>query len=262
VSILTLPEPAGWNRSWRTVAWMSAGTVAFVAWFVYVAVRSAFRGHYLTTVGVGAVVAFPLVLVAVMVFVAGGFTSLRAGYDATGTKLRADATFEWTGYLGFVAFIIGGTVLAIFLPRGMIDLSATRGWRLAASILLVPAVVFALRALFTAYKRGGAGYVKLTPAGLDIANIFFTEIVEWDDIVKVADHSEQKKNTRKAIVLGLKDGSERVIDGLDFYVPRGTALYWMIQHYWSHPDDRGELVDGRALQRLEQGRFEVHQAGG
>ncbi|MET4430822.1 hypothetical protein ABIA65_004133 [Mycolicibacterium sp. 624] len=253
---MPLPEPLNWRDSWHRLAWLSLGTVAFVAWFVYVAGRAAVRGDYLTAVGVGAFVGCPIVLVGMLGYVAGGWTSLRARRDATGTKLVADKIFEWCGYLGFALFIVGGAVLAIFIPRGTIDLDVSRGWQLATPIVLVPAVVFAVRGLLTAYKRGGVGYVKLTPAGLDIANILSNDIVEWDDIVKMVDHSEEKK-TRKAAVLSLRDGSERIIDGLDFYVPRGVGLYWMIRHYWLHPDERTELVDGRALERLKAGRFDV-----
>jgi hypothetical protein len=260
VSILNLPEPTNWVGSWRRIALVIAGTYVFVGWFVYLACRAAVRGDYLTAVGVGTFVGFPIVLVTALGYVAGGWTSLRTGNDATGTKIHADRIFEWSMYLGIASFTVGATLIAIFLPRGMIDLSVTRGWRLAAPIVLVPAVIFAVRGLYTAYKRGGMGYVKLTPAGLDIANIISNDIVEWDDVVAIHDHSEDKK-TRKAAVLTLKDGEEKIIDGLDFYVPRGAPLFWMVRHYWLHPDDRTELVDGRALDRLKAGRFEVEESG-
>lgn len=256
MSVLTLPEPTNWTGGQRRVVWMIVGTVVFMSWFCYLAVRAALRGNYLTTIGLGGFVGFPLLAAAALGLVACGLTSLRAGYDHSGTTLRADKVFEWSMYAGMVAAIVGGTVLAVFLPRGAIDLDVSRGWQLFAPILLVPAVVISVRGLFSAYKRGGVGYVRLTPAGLDIANIFSNDIIEWDDVVAITDHSEEKK-TRKAIVLGLKDGSEKILDGTDFYVPRGVGLYWMVRHYWLYPDDRTELVDGRALERLKAGRFDV-----
>ena len=48
-----------------------------------------------------------------------------------------------------------------------------------------------------------------------------------------------------------------MIDGADFYVPNGVGLYWAVRHYWRHPEDRVELGDGRALQRLSEGRLDV-----
>jgi len=58
-------------------------------------------------------------------------------------------------------------------------------------------------------------------------------------------------------VLCRADGSELVLDGADFYVPKGVGLYWMVYHYWRHPEDRAELADGRALDRLRDERFDV-----
>lgn len=258
MSVLTLPEPANWTADWRRLAWLSIVTVAFTTWFVYLAARAVFRGDYLTTIGLGGFVGFPLLSVAALLFVASGLTSLRTCHDTAGTTLRADRTFEWCMYLGMAAAIVGGTVLAVFVPQGAIDLDVSRGWQLFAPVLLVPAVAISALGLISAYKRGGVGYVRLTPAGLDLANILSNDIVEWDDIVQLADHSEEKK-TRKAAVLTLKDGNEKIIDGLDFYVPKGAPLYWMIRHYWLNPDDRAELVDGRALERLKTGRFDIDE---
>ena len=41
------------------------------------------------------------------------------------------------------------------------------------------------------------------------------------------------------------------------YAPNGAALYWMVRHYWKHPEDRAELTDGRALERLRTEQFEA-----
>jgi hypothetical protein len=122
--------------------------------------------------------------------------------------------------------------------------------------LMASAVIVAISGLFTAYRRGGMGYLKLTSTGIENANVAFTKSFAWDDVVKVTDRAETKR-TRKAIVLSLQDGSEEIIEGADLYVPRGAALYWMVRHYWHNPEDRPELTDGRALDRLREGRFEL-----
>ncbi len=58
-------------------------------------------------------------------------------------------------------------------------------------------------------------------------------------------------------MLCLRDGSEKVIGGLNNYVPTGVALYWLVRHYWKHPEDRIELVDTRAAERLRDGHFDL-----
>jgi hypothetical protein len=100
------------------------------------------------------------------------------------------------------------------------------------------------------------GYVKLTPAGIEIADIFTTTPVAWKDVESIDDHAESKKS-RKAVVIKHSGGTESVIDGADFYVPNGVGLYWAVRHYWRHPEDRVELGDVRALQRLSEGRLDV-----
>ena len=58
-------------------------------------------------------------------------------------------------------------------------------------------------------------------------------------------------------MLRRRDGTEKTIDGCDFYVPEGAGLYWMVRHYCRHANDRPELVDGRAVARLGEGRFDT-----
>lgn len=96
----------------------------------------------------------------------------------------------------------------------------------------------------------------MTPAGVENTDVIRTKFYAWDDIDDVLDTPE-KKRTRKAIVLALNDGSEVIIEGADLYVPRGVGLYWMVRHYWRHPEDRAELTDGRAHERLIEERFGV-----
>ena len=59
------------------------------------------------------------------------------------------------------------------------------------------------------------------------------------------------------MVLRLRDGKEEIISVADIYVPGGVALYWLVRHYWRHPEDRTELVDTRAKERLRDGRFDL-----
>jgi hypothetical protein len=37
--------------------------------------------------------------------------------------------------------------------------------------------------------------------------------------------------------------------------PDGSAMRDLVRFYWQHPDSRGELTDGRALERLADERF-------
>jgi hypothetical protein len=54
----------------------------------------------------------------------------------------------------------------------------------------------------------------------------------------------------------MQDGSNHVVNAANF-TPHGVALYWMMRHYWRHPEDRIELTDGRALERLRNEDFDI-----
>lgn len=128
--------------------------------------------------------------------------------------------------------------------------------RIFSPILVGFGVLGVVVGAISAVRRGGIGYVKLSPEGIDVANIISTKYVEWEDVVDIKDCTETKR-TRKAIVLCMHDGSEEIIDGADIYVPQGTALYWMVRHYWRHPSDREELTDSRSIDRLRAEDFDV-----
>ncbi len=195
-----------------------------------------------------------LVLVALHL-VQSGRTTLRAIYDRNGTELLPDRRFGVLVICGAVTAVPAFLALAIFVPRGGIDIPMSQGMQMLSPWLGWFGASIAVLGLITVW-RGGIGYVGLTPDEIDIVNAAFTESVQWDDIADVTDSTETKK-TRRAVVLCLRDGSEKIIDGADFYVPKGTALYWMVRHYWRHADDRAELCDGSALKRLREQRFET-----
>jgi hypothetical protein len=256
VSVLTLPEPKGWRDGRRTFRWVLLGWFVFNAPMVYWGVAATLRGHYLTTAFTIGWVALIGLTGGALMLASYGRTTLRATGDSTGTKVLPDRRFSVLCFAGFAAIIPSGVLFVIFAPRGDIDIPMSRGMQIFSPALMASAVIVAISGLFTAYRRGGMGYLKLTSTGIENANVAFTKSFAWDDVVKVTDRAETKR-TRKAIVLSLQDGSEEIIEGADLYVPRGAALYWMVRHYWHNPEDRPELTDGRALDRLREGRFEL-----
>jgi len=253
--ILKLPEPANWHRSRRVFMWPTLGVLAFTSFGLYWSVVATIRGHYLTPVALFGISVFPLIAMASLLLVSFGRTSLRAESDSEGTLLRPDRLFSTLMIVGFVSVIPSGIVFILYAPTGTLDIPMSRGYQIFSPIVMALAVVTVLVGLVSMLRRGGIGYLKLTPAGVDIANMVSTKSVDWNDVVDIKDKTDTKRRTRKAIVFCLQDGSEEIVDGADFYVPRGVALYWMARHYWRHPDDRSELTDGRALERLRDERF-------
>jgi hypothetical protein len=257
MSLIALPDPANWPAGRRRLSWLTLVVGLFIAVGVFFGTRDVRGGDYLRAiVDFGLGLPFLLVIIAVNL-VAGGRTSLRASHNSTGTTLRSDRIFDTLALITFFVCIPLGIVFVIFTLTGDLEMFPSRRGQVGAMVLMTLATGTAVAGLASAWRRGGVGYVKVTPSGIEIADILRTQSVLWGEVVDIADHSETNKKTRKAIVFGLTDGRETTIDGADFYVPRGVGLYWMVQHYWRHPDDRVELTDDRALRRLDEGRFDT-----
>lgn len=256
MSLLSLPDPEQWSTGGRRLLRVTIAGTVFVALSVYFGTRHLLRGETpsaLVLFGIG--VTFALALSAVHL-VARGRTTLRVSVDSTGTTLRADRVFCVLMTLALAMAIPVGGIVVIATLTGDLELFTSARDRIASVLMMGAATLVAARGLLSAWRRGGLGSVKLTPDGVEVADILRTTAVAWNDVVAVDDHSVSKK-TRKAVVLRHSDGTETTIDGADFYVPNGAGLYWMVRHYRECAEERGELGDGRALQRLLDGRFEV-----
>ncbi|MGB0969632.1 MAG: hypothetical protein ACPGVG_01525 [Mycobacterium sp.] len=254
--VLNLPEPTRWRAS----RWVlpSAGALWFGVAVLYavLGVRAATRGNYLTAmVSVGWVI-FLLTSLTAGLLVGSGHTEARITCDATGFTLLPDRRFTILMLVGVVASIPSTAVFAVCAPLGLIEFANTRMLQTIFAGGAAVVVFIGVNALIVTSRRGGVGHVKLTPAMIENADILATRMFEWDDVMDVADHAESRK-AQRAVVLRLRDGHEEIISLANIYVPRGVALYWLVRHYWRHPEDRMELADSRAAERLRDGRFDL-----
>ncbi|OBA90677.1 hypothetical protein A5642_12310 [Mycolicibacterium mucogenicum] len=76
-------------------------------------------------------------------------------------------------------------------------------------------------------------------------------------MVDVIDQAPKGKTVSCPAVMVMTDGEAQTINSLPTYQVNGAALYWAIRHYWLHPENRGELANGRAIERLRAQDFEV-----
>ncbi|OMC01058.1 hypothetical protein A5733_03230 [Mycobacterium sp. NS-7484] len=259
MSELNLPEPANWSKADKRAVWAGLAVSAGMVYFVVLALLAGLRGNYLTTVLIFGFITFPVLMTAALLMAAAGKTQTRTSSDATGFTVWPDRRFGMLYLTGLATFGPSALLLAFFIPRGVIDIPMSRGLQIFSPPLFMAAAIVAVVGLISWRRRGGVGCLKFSPAMVEIADVIKTRAVEWDDIVDVKDHSEAKdsKNAGRSVVLCLRDGSENVIGGLNLYVPTGVALYWLVRHYWRHPEDRMELVDSRAPERLRNSRFDL-----
>jgi hypothetical protein len=179
---------------------------------------------------------------------------LRAAYDSKGTTLRPDPMTLALALVGLFALIPSGTLYVIYVPRGSVDLPLGHAERIFSPILIGLAVAIAVWGLIALARRRTTGYVRLTPTGFELANLVLTQEGTWDEVVDITDEYADNQ-ARHPTVFMMKEGKPKVLKNTGGFAPSGAALYWMIRHYWKHPQDRAELTDGSAIERLRKEQF-------
>ena len=101
-------------------------------------------------------------------------------------------------------------------------------------------------------RRGTTKYLLLTTDGFEIAEGLRPHVGLWADVADVTNAAPGKPPvTVGSIAMVMSDGAT-----LNFAAggctPDGRALRELVRYYWRHPDDREELTDRRAAQRLTQ----------
>ena len=256
MSLLELPDPPDWRRS-RGVGYVLVLLSVVVAGvYCVLGAVAAFHGRYLTTVVSVGWAVFLLLLALGAALVMSGRMTPQIVCDRTGFTLRPDLRFSKLILAGLLAIIPSTLLFVVFAPMGAIDFATTRALQVFWPIFAALALVTVITGLIRTWRRGDVGHVTLTPAMVENADVMSTKLFEWDDIVEVSGRAESMR-AHRAVVLHLRNGDEAVIGNASVYVPGGAVLYWMVRHYWKHPEDRDELVDERALQRFEQRKYDV-----
>lgn len=255
--VLNMPEPERWGHGRRKLLFALVFAAVALGFLLFEGAQATLRGHYLTTVVVAGWAA-PFICG----FIALALASLlekriRATVDLTGTTFWPDKRLGVVLFIGILLFVPAGVLYVIFVPRGQIDLAMTRGFQIFSPILMAAGLMTIVGGLIRICRRRVYGFIRLGPSGVESADVYRTIFVAWNDIEDITDVAD--KLSRKPALLVCSSGERKVVNGLTAYVP-GGGLYWMIRHYWQHPDDRAELVDWRGLERLREGRFDVDQA--
>ncbi|MDQ2638886.1 MAG: hypothetical protein M3Y83_18655 [Actinomycetota bacterium] len=214
------------------------------------------RGDFVATTITGGLAVCSLGLVLAIVVGKVRSNTLRGIADATGTTLRPDPVAVWLIGISFVGALVSSASFVTFVSLGEADVpfnSPGREWRALA--LMSALLVLSAGGLIALIKRRGSGYLVLGPLGFENSDIVHTRKGTWDEVLDVTDQAPQKPS-RHPICIVMKDDKPIVVQNASGYAPSGAALYWMVRHYWKHPENRGELTDGRALDRLRNEQFD------
>ena len=212
------------------------------------------RGSYLTACILAGSAVFCACLTAACIRSVFATVPLHATYDSNGTTLQPDPVTTTLALVSLFALIPSGTLYVIYVPRGFVDLPLGRAEQIFSPILIGLGVAIAVWGLIAFARRRTAGYVRLTPTGFELANLVLTQEGTWDDVVDITDEYPDRQ-ARHHTVFVMTEGKPKVLKNTSGFVPSGAALYWMIRHYWKHPQDRAELTDGTAIERLRKEQF-------
>lgn len=252
-----LPKPEGWNN--RSVLF-SIGTAvigSLFAYFGYTAINAAGESHWLATlIALCAAVAFGIMTIGLIVLFTAS-NKLRGSYDESGTTLDAVPAQPWALVM-CVALALSGGLYLLFGSQVHDDLPTASSRD--AGRLTVLVIISAIGAAFMLRNIiKGRPTLILAPEGIAYSlpgDRTFT--IVWDDIVDITSTplTKRGKGTRP-IVFECSDGTRQIIASANTWVPGGTGLYWLCRFYLQHPTDRGELVNGVALERLTFERIPV-----
>lgn len=114
-------------------------------------------------------------------------------------------------------------------------------------------------------RRWSQTYLNLNPDGFDLHEKPH-RAARWDDVVDVLDYVPWEDPvaeaalarypmSKKNIVLVLHNRSLVIMRTAALYTPNPGALFWMVRNYWRNPEQRGELLNGIALDRLAGEQF-------
>ncbi|WNG87133.1 hypothetical protein C6A87_025700 [Mycobacterium sp. ITM-2016-00317] len=214
------------------------------------------RGSYLTAIimlGAG-------IMCSTTAFQAGyalsGAARPRTEHGATGTVLRPAKWLDPVSIGGFTCGVLAAGLYLVFAPQGMVDYVPRGVLRVTVPSGCIFILMFGIPVLYRMFRHGDS-HLRLHPGGFELWNghwgIF--KRGEWDEIEQILDRQPRGRSIgREMIVLKLpKNRSAMLVT--DTITDNSDALREWVRFYWQHPEHRDELVDNRALRRLDERRF-------
>lgn len=237
-------------KFWTGLSFLTAvlGSVGLLClgWGVY----SVTRGDYLTSVTVLGFAVFSLGTLLPLYVIKFGRIRPRCEKNTTGTVVRPDRTVDVIFQVAAASECLAMGLYAIFTPLGMVHIPVPGGMRHYFLIAAAIAAVWGFPSLLKMFCRGGVSSLRLTAEGFEIRQGLSSAKGAWEEVQAITARPPRgPMPLRGTIFIVFSDGQSRSL-AADSYTPGGHALREWVRFYWTHPDRRVELTDGRALGRL------------
>ncbi|WP_131812950.1 hypothetical protein [Mycolicibacterium peregrinum] len=175
---------------------------------------------------------------------------VQAAFDESGMLLRPDSRIEDNLRRCLATLGLSGASMFIAWTTDWLYLPLPDGVRQVFPIAFGATSLVAGWFWFVFKRQGGSSYLLLTPEEFEFPNLGSLNSGKWDDITAVTDKLPTEERFWTPMVITMKDGSRLVMDSPGSYTRKGTALIELVRFYWHHAEQRSELTDGRALDRL------------
>ncbi|MFL0285657.1 hypothetical protein ACJEIK_01140 [Mycobacterium sp. SMC-16] len=252
-----LPKPDGWKDRTLLFGFALVMVGSLGLFFAVKTVRAVQHMHWLAATICLAVVVVSLIAVVGTAWVLVGRVKLRASFDAAGTTLRSASAAKYLVAV-LVALVVGGGLFLMFNSQVRDDLPSDARDRGKVTVLLVISLI---GLGFMARTRGRpAPGLRLSADGVDYTDCYAPFTLAWDEISDITGLAPKGKTYYRPVVLELHgDRPPAVINNASAWAPDGVVLFWLIRHYWRYRQDRGELSNDVAIERLRDGRVTAEQ---
>ncbi len=174
-----------------------------------------------------------------------------------GTLLRPGKLTDTALITSVSAVFVASALYLVFAPLGLVDYVPSGVMR-----VLVPAgcacmVLLGLPMVYRMVQYRSGGHLRLHPDRFEVWNGQWGSFRcgTWNEIEEILDHPPKgQKPFNDVVVFALRGGRSAMLVA-DAITDNSDALREWVRFYWQHPEHRDELVDGRALRRLDERRF-------
>lgn len=215
------------------------------------------RGSYLTLLIVSCVTFWAFGFAVYFLYTTLGAAKPRIESAAAGTLLRPGKFVDTAFVASTFTILVAAALYLIFAPLHMIDYVPTGVMRVSVPVGCGALVAFGVPIVIGMLKHQSSGHLRMDPTGFEVWNGQWGTLrrAAWDEVEEILDHPPKgSKPFNEVIVFVMPKGRTAVLIA-DAITGNTPALREWVRFYWQHPEFRDELVDGRALRRLEEEKF-------
>lgn len=238
------------KRSTAILAWLFMGCIGTIA--ACLTVRSVVRGEYPSALAALGGSVFCYGLITPLAKVVRGKQTPRVNVDDDGTTFRPDPGIDIPVQVSLIGGVVAGGLVAVLVPLGKLDIPIPSGLRYAIPFMAALIVVIGAPMLWRNISRGGTTkYLRLSTQGFELSEGLRSASGDWAQVEEISDQvpTQQARSAGDAVVFVMSDKSAHTI-AAGAMTPDGSAVRELVRFYWKNPESRGELTDGRALERL------------